>query len=237
MNPELKILLITALSLGFIHTVLGPDHYLPFVAMAGARKWPKLKTFLVTFLCGLGHIFSSVAIGAVGITFGIAVFKLEGIEAARGDLAAWLLLIFGFTYCVWGIRRAIANKPHTHLHPHKNNLVHVHQHSHSDEHVHVHQNKAKPSLTPWILFTIFVFGPCEPLIPLLMYPAAKGNSWVVVGVVAAFGASTIATMLVMVFSLSFSVSKLPIARFERYSHALAGFVIFLSGGAIKFLGL
>ena len=67
MNPELKILLITALSLGFIHTVLGPDHYLPFVAMAGARKWPKLKTFFVTFLCGLGHIFSSVAIGAVAL--------------------------------------------------------------------------------------------------------------------------------------------------------------------------
>ena len=26
-----------------------------------------------------------------------------------------------------------------------------------------------------ILFTIFVFGPCEPLIPILMYPAAKSS--------------------------------------------------------------
>jgi len=27
----------------------------------------------------------------------------------------------------------------------------------------------------WALFLIFVFGPCEPLIPLIMYPAAKLN--------------------------------------------------------------
>ena len=82
-----------------------------------------------------------------------------------------------------------------------------------------------------------MFGPCEPLIPILMYPAAKGSAWSVVSVAVAFGVSTILTMLIMVFSLLFSVSKLPTAKLERYSHALAGLVIFLSGGAIKFSGL
>ena len=33
MNIDLGLLLLTAASIGFIHTLLGPDHYLPFVAM------------------------------------------------------------------------------------------------------------------------------------------------------------------------------------------------------------
>ncbi|HOD34406.1 MAG TPA: hypothetical protein PLR20_01590 [Syntrophales bacterium] len=30
--------------------------------------------------------------------------------------------------------------------------------------------------TPWVLFTIFVLGPSEPLIPVLMFPAARNAS-------------------------------------------------------------
>lgn len=37
MTQELGILLITAVSIGFFHTLLGPDHYVPFIAMAKAR--------------------------------------------------------------------------------------------------------------------------------------------------------------------------------------------------------
>ncbi|GAI12193.1 unnamed protein product, partial [marine sediment metagenome] len=50
---------------------------------------------------------------------------------------------------------------------------HDHIHAHKVEHSHVHDEKKGTSLTPWILFIIFVFGPCEPLIPLVMYPAKK----------------------------------------------------------------
>ena len=35
--------------------------------------------------------------------------------------------------------------------------------THHGEHMHPHLVGA--SLTPWALFVIFVFGPCEPLIP------------------------------------------------------------------------
>jgi hypothetical protein len=64
---ELKALVITAASLGFFHTLLGPDHYLPFIMMSWARGWSGLKTGLITFLCGLGHICSSVVLGLIGV--------------------------------------------------------------------------------------------------------------------------------------------------------------------------
>ena len=105
------------------------------------------------------------------------------------------------------------------------------------DHAHVHEKNDKQSLTPWILFTIFIFGPCEPLIPLLMYPAARGSLTVVFLVAAVFGVVTVATMLGFVLALSSGLSRLPVRQWERFSHALAGLTIFLCGSSIKFLGL
>lgn len=56
MQTELNILLATAASLGVVHTALGPDHYLPFIALSKSRNWSVFKTARVTALCGLGHV-------------------------------------------------------------------------------------------------------------------------------------------------------------------------------------
>ncbi len=37
MSHEIVVLGIAAASIGFFHTLLGPDHYLPFIVMARAR--------------------------------------------------------------------------------------------------------------------------------------------------------------------------------------------------------
>ncbi len=236
MINEIGILATTALTLGFVHTITGPDHYLPFIVLSKARGWSLSKTSLITFLCGLGHILSSIVLGFIGIALGTAVFKLEMIEASRGDLAAWLLIIFGFTYFVWGVHKAVRYKPHEHKHSHLDGNAHSHSHKHFSEHSHVHSSKSH-NTTPWIMFIIFVFGPCEPLIPLIMYPAAKHNVAAVIMVALVFGLATIMTMLGAVLVVSFGLLKAPIRGLERYSHALAGLTIFLCGGAIKFLGL
>ena len=227
--------------IGFGHTLLGPDHYLPFVAMSRVGKWSFVKTIVITVLCGLGHVLSSVVLGLVGITFGVAVLSLECIESFRGDVAGWLLLAFGLVYFVWGVRRAIRNQPHTHTHVHINGSVHAHEHVHGKDHVHVHgaaqvpagQDSPRASLTPWVLFTIFLFGPCEPLIPMLMYPAAKGSVGGVLLVTIVFGVITIATMTTIVALAYVGVGSLPFGRLQRYSHALAGFVVLVCGAAIK----
>ena len=103
--------------------------------------------------------------------------------------------------------------------------------------MHVHQAEGKAAITPWILFTIFVVGPCEPLIPILMYPAAKNSTWGLVLVTSVFGGVTIMTMIGAVFITKLGIHLLPMAKIERYSHALAGATIFLCGIAIQFFGL
>ena len=237
MSQELLVLTITAASIGFFHTLLGPDHYVPFIVMARSGKWSLVKTTWVTGLCGIGHILSSVLLGTIGIAFGIAVTQLEGVESFRGGLAAWAFIAFGLVYFVWGLRKALRNRPHRHWHVHKDRAAHIDRHVHTKQHVHVHREDKSANLTPWILFTIFFFGPCEPLIPILMYPAARGSLFGLLWVAGVFGGVTIMTMLSVVLISSLGVTLLPVGQLERYSHALAGATICLCGMAIQFLGL
>jgi nickel/cobalt exporter len=236
-SREIWILAGTAVALGFFHTLVGPDHYLPFIAMAKARGWALKKTLAIAFFSGLGHVLSSVVLGFIGLALGIAVSKLEAAESWRGNAAAWLFIGFGFAYFIWGLHRAIKNKPHLHVHAHADGAVHEHLHQHECEHVHVHERKEKASITPWVLFTIFVFGPCEPLIPLVMYPAAKHNLLGVILVASAFSVATIATMLTIIALSTWGLKFVRLGKLERYAHALAGAAIFLSGLAVQFLGL
>ncbi len=237
MSSEILILVGTAAAIGLVHTVLGPDHYIPFIVISRARKWSFSKTMLISFFCGLGHVLSSVALGLIGIALGIAVSRLENVESFRGGAATWLLIGFGFAYFIWGLHRAIRNRPHKHIHVHADGEEHEHLHAHEVEHSHVHDEKKRAGLTPWILFTIFVFGPCEPLIPLVMYPAMKQNIPGIVLVTVAFGLTTILTMLTIIAISSWGVSFIRLGRLERYAHALAGAMIFISGLSVQFLGL
>ena len=239
MGSELGILAATAATIGFVHTLTGPDHYLPFIVIGRARNWSLGRTLGVTALCGIGHVLGSVALGLLGIGLGLAVGQLNVIEGVRGDIASWLLISFGLVYAVWGLRKALRDKPHTHVHLHSDGTAHEHHHSHHHEHSHVHDEPgaAKRSLTPWALFVIFVLGPCEPLIPILMYPAATSSFLDLALVTLIFAVVTVATMLLMVYLAQRGISLIPMRRIERYTHVIAGTAILGSGLAIRFLGL
>ena len=43
MIDESMIIAGSAASIGFVHTILGPDHYLPLVAMAKTNGWSANK--------------------------------------------------------------------------------------------------------------------------------------------------------------------------------------------------
>jgi len=237
MDTGLGALIIAAAWLGFLHTILGPDHYVPFIMMSWARKWSAAKTVVITILCGIGHIGSSVVIGLVGVSLGLVVKRLEIVESFRGNIAAWLMIGFGLAYMVWGLRRVYRGRAHSHGHFHIRTDEHSHAHTHLAEHAHVHAAGAAASLTPWALFLIFVFGPCEVLIPVLMYPAAENSLLGVLLVTCVFGAATIGTMVSVVMLSRAGVNFLPLARIERFTHAIAGATICLCGLAIQFLGL
>ncbi len=233
----LDVLLMTAVSIGFLHTLIGVDHALPFVALGKARGWNLAKTLLITLVCGVGHVLGSVAIGAIGIAFGVALETLEFIEGFRGEVTAWLIIGFGLAYASWAmVQLKRKSSSHSHSHTHADGTVHTHHHEHAAEHAHVHPARSRP-VTQWALFIIFVFGPCEALIPVLMAPAAEHN-WLWVGLVtAAFGVTTVATMLGMVTIGYLGLNLARFQGFERYANVAAGLAIATGGAAIQVLGI
>ena len=239
-TPESLVLCWTAAAIAFVHTLLGPDHYLPFVALAKSRGWSAGKTLRMTLLCGSGHIVGSVLLGIIGIYASIQLGALEWVEGWRGELAAWALLSFGLVYMAWGLRRAWRNKPHVHWHCHGGER-HAHVHTHHGDHAHVHTagDAAGTQRSPaaWAIFIVFVLGPCEPLIPLLMFPAAKESVAGLAAVTGVFALVTVLTMLAAVMIAIWGLRAVRLPAMERFSDAIAGGTIALCGLSIAVLGL
>ena len=233
---SLEVLLAAAVSIAFLHTLIGVDHFLPFVVLGRAQGWSLQKVLGVTALCGVGHVIGSVALGFVGIGIGAALGGLEWVEGFRATLAAWLLIAFGLTYAAWATWRVLRNRRHVHPHAHADGTLHAHGHDHHGEHAHPHGNPARTA-TFWSLFVIFVMGPCEPLIPLLMAPAAE-HGWFEVGLVASvFGVVTVATMTGAAALGHLGLKWASVPWLTRWSHALAGCAIAASGLAIQMFGI
>ncbi len=230
----LAVLVSAAVGIGLLHTLIGADHYVPFVVLGRARGWSLRRVLGVTAICGLGHVLASVLLGGLGLGLGAAVGEIEALDAHRGSLAAWLLIGFGLAYAAWGVRRGLRARRHEHVHAHGDGTVHRHEHGHRNEHAHAHGSPA--TVTFWSLFVIFVLGPCEPLVPLLMAPAAL-HGWVEATLVASvFGVVTIGAMVGMAALGWSGLGLLSAPRLERWSHGLAGGAIVLSGLAIQALG-
>ncbi len=210
----MTVLLASAISVAFFHS-MAPDHWVPFVALAKGSRWSMRHLAFITTLAGIGHVLSSLLIGIIGLWAGWTVHRMEGVEAWRGGVAIWLLIGFGAAYLLWGLKHA------QHPHPHLSVKDAV---------------KAYAARRAWILIAVLVFGPCEPLIPL-MFLAYQGGLQAIVLVSAVFSLVTIG-MVVGQSCLSYAGVRLVQSEWmERYAHAMAGLVIVLTGLAVLLLGL
>lgn len=230
MNDSYVVLLSTAATLGVVHTALGVDHVVPFVALAHARNWSLLRTMVITAVCGLGHVMSSVIIASVGLTLGIATGKLAWIEATRGSWAAMLLIGFGLGYAgfaYWKSRRRVLG-------------TRLAQHEHGAE---VAELIADPMLDHWrvmpALFIIFVLGPCEALLPLLTASGLTLSLAQSTAVGGLFCGATLLTMISLVAVGYWGVRLSGLmgrhAWLHRYAHTWAGLSMAMSGVAIQVL--
>ncbi|MBR1756191.1 MAG: hypothetical protein IJ738_01325 [Alphaproteobacteria bacterium] len=215
----LTALWLTAFLTAVIHTITGPDHYLPFIAIAKSRDFSLKKTLLWTFLCGLGHIGSALLIALVFVYFShwLTDSQFTWIEDNRGDLAAYALIGLGGAYLLWALR-------HRYLHKHGK----AHHHGHL---MHGGTKAESKNITVWVLFIIFVLGPCEALLPILTASSVMGIPAVISSTVI-FSVATIATMMVAVTCGYLGLSALRFKKMENYAHELAGATIMVCGIAI-----
>lgn len=218
-EATLAALLVTAFLAAVIHTIAGPDHYLPFIAIAKSRSYGIAKTLAWTFVCGIGHIGSALLIAAAFIWFShiLTASKLEWLEDNRSDLAAYAMIGFGGAYLLFALR-------------------HRFLHKHAKTHDHFAAPENGKSITPWIIFIIFVLGPCEALLPILTASSVLGVSAVISSTIV-FSATTIATMMAAVALGLSGLNKLHFSWMEKYASEIAGGTVMACGLAIVCLGL
>lgn len=225
-GDSFSVLVVTALSLGTLHTAIGVDHFAPFVVLARTRGWSCQKTLLITLICGLGHIASSILLAAVGLGLGVAGARLQWVDQTRGAWAAWMLVGFGVAYAgaaLWKHHRQMS-------HP-----------SHDQQLLDGAPFSNSPRLTA-ALFLLFVVGPCEALLPLLTAGGIVLSFYQAAVVAGVFALATLFTMLAMVALgyLGWGIIGRPLfggATSSHLAHTLAGLTLALSGLSIRVLGL
>lgn len=213
MHDSFLVLLVSTLSIAFFHA-LAPDHWMPFAAIGKAQKWSKIKLIWITFLSGLGHVGISIIFSIIGILLGFSLSKLKSIEGHRGEFILWLLIGFGVAYMLWGIKKAKEKK-----------------------HIHLEEQKLKAqTVAVWTMFAVIVLGPCEPLVPLMFLGYNYG--WTgVIAVGAIFSMVTIIMMLAQSLLAFMGIELIKGDIMERYSHALAGLIIALTGIFVMAMGI
>ena len=231
MSHEMQLLMVSAITISFLHTLAGPDHYLPFVALSKARGWSMGKTIFWTVVCGCGHVWSSVLLGLGGAALGWSLTKISWLEEVRGGLAGWLLLVFGLVYAIWGILRARQNSSHKHFDQQEDGSLYVFEHRHGE----AVAPRERHKVTPWVMFLIFLLGPCEPMIPLLSFPAAKHSVQSMLLLILVYTLFTLLTMVVMVGLGIYGFRFFKTEKLERYMHALGGLTILTCGVGMVFL--
>ena len=230
-GTTLAALLAAAILTGTVHTVAGPDHYLPFIAISQSRNYGYFKTVLWTVICGIGHVGSAILL-ALGFLLFAALLteaRLKWLESWRGDIAAYAMIGMGAALLLHSLHRRWKHRPHAHRHVHLDGTVETHRHAPAE----LHENE---NLSYWVIFIIFVLGPCEALLPLLTASAVLGTVNVVL-VSVVFSLVTIATMTGMVVAGRFGLNILRFSWLERFAPEVAGVTVMACGIAIVCLGL
>lgn len=224
MTPELYYLIMTAVLISFIHTLTGPDLYLPFIALSKANNWTVSKTVFWTVVCGIGHIGSSIVLGLGGVAIGWSLRTITIIEDVRGGIAGWLMLTIGCLYMIYAFIHIRNNKRHKHFDV-QGNEMYVYEHKDGEMVLPGERKK----VTPWVMFIVFLLGPCEPLIPLLSFPAAQHSVTGIILLISLFTLFTLLTMVALVLLGFYGLGFFKTDRLEKHVHVLAATTLIMCG--------
>jgi nickel/cobalt transporter (NicO) family protein len=221
MQATYSVLLISAATLGIVHTAIGVDHYVPFIALGRERRWGAGKAAGIAALCGLGHVASSALLAALGIAAGAAAGQLSWFEAFRGQMVSWLIIAMGAAYLGLGLWRAASRRFGAGL-----------------------SEKAAQGgrvIAP-LAVALLALGPCEALLPLMTTAGGLLPLGALLGVVTLFALTTLGTMMLLVsggiLGVSWVQERWPsVAALVPSGPVMVGTSLMASGLAVQWLGV
>lgn len=222
----------TGFTVAFFHAAI-PTHWLPFVLVARARGWGRVKTLAVTALAGLGHVALTSLLGLVIAWFG---FQLEEKVGWFSWLASGLLFAFAAFY-FW---RQWTGGGICHHHP-PGSDHHADEHCGEEKgHSHWQEELKGSSLVSakageWAaisgLFVMLTLSPCEGFLPVYLSGVQFGwMGFVVLSLILAV--ATLAGMALFTWLALVGFERFRLKTFERYEAGLLGTLFAILGGVI-----
>ncbi|MFI5356973.1 MAG: hypothetical protein ACHQ4G_06545 [Opitutales bacterium] len=226
----------TGFTVAFFHAAL-PTHWLPFVLVSRARRWPHGKTLAVTLFAGLGHVGVTTLLG-----LGIAWFGFQ-LDERFGRLFPWLaggvLFLFG-VYYLWRQWRGLGICHH----PVPGNRHHAseacgHEEGHSHWEHELEDNAFdSPRRGDWAvvggLFLMLTLSPCEGFLPVYLSGVKFGwHGFFVLSAILALGA--LAGMLLFTWLALVGLERVRLTALERHESGLLGGLFVVLGVLILVL--
>lgn len=231
------LLIVTVAFVGVLHTIV-PDHWAPIVVLARAQGWSTLRTARAAALAGVGHVTTTLLLGALLWLVGAALAARYAHDVSLVSAVALILFGLWIANGAWRATREHGDDHHGHSH-----YEHAHVHAHDDigEHVHWHEHHAED----WhatddphqgehshehkvagrtALLLILGSSPMIEGIPAFLSASTKGP--VLLAVMAlVFAISTIATYAVMCVAGVRSLQRVSLGPLERYGEVLSGLLV------------
>jgi len=218
--------------MAFLHAAI-PTHWLPFVLVARARGWSRLKTVLVTFCAGLGHVLLTSLLGLAVALVGFQFYE------RYGSYFPWVaggVLFLMAGYYFWRQWRGGGICHHSPPGGHHQPSEHC-GHEAEAEHSHWdHELQESPLVKidkgDWAavsgLFVMLTLSPCEGFLSIYLSGVQFGwrGFFILSGIlaVAALAAMTLLTWLTLV-----GLDRFRIKNFERYEAGMLGVLFSLLG--------
>lgn len=212
------LLIGAVFAVGVLHTLV-PDHWVPISVIARQQRWTSLQTSRAAIGAGIGHTFSTLAIGIVIWIAGVA-FALR--------FGHFVSLVSSIALIAFGGWIAIASL----LELRTRELGH---HGDRGDHYHHHDNSQLPSRATNSRVALMLILGSSPMIEGIpaFFAAAKFGAGLLIAMSAVFAASTIATYAIVCVYSAKALRRMTLGPFERYGEVISGGLV--AGVGVVFL--
>lgn len=194
-------IILGSILLSLLHAVI-PNHWLPVLAIGKRENWSLAEVTKVTFISGLAHALSTIAIG---IILGLLGLQLANkIEYFTHFIAPVILICLGVFF--------------------------IYQH-HRHKHFHLHQTPRATLSKNKIIFALVVamfLSPCMEIEAYFLLAGTKGI-WAVLTIAALYLSITVSGMVLWVRLAYRGVLKLNWHSLEHNSGIITGWTLVVTG--------
>ncbi|MGH6977143.1 MAG: hypothetical protein ACREED_08970 [Stellaceae bacterium] len=219
------LLLAAVVAVGVLHTMV-PDHWVPITVLARQHGWSRAETARAAAQAGLGHVVSTLVIGAVIWLLGVATAQRFG--GVVDMLSSVALIGFGGWFAIAGLLELRHDHGHHHQHHGRDrdhDREHDGEHGHGGDvvrHVHLHRHEGRP---PHVHVHAHAFATAHPITAAIAFDPPLhdhshkatgrgalllilGSSPMIEGVPAFFAAGKFGAGLIVAMSLLFAASTI-----------------------------